>query len=267
MSKARLPYKSAHDRLKEAASSVSLPGAAIVIPPAPVAEPTSVWQIVVAGTIDPRQHAVEWYQTIGCLSSAEEFARAKQSLVAVIVPENAAAGPQPTVVQFDTGVFAIVANFDRWIIQTSSEDNCKRMLDVASQVFKKLYELPIRAYGINKTFALRLHKLSATQFLADQLASTDLGLPSGKASAQLTHTRRGDESDTMIQLSQSPLGEKWLSVLYNEHHPIRPLQGGYFDLGPLLVAHAEADWKSADNYRTELSECIARAEEKHGDKL
>jgi hypothetical protein len=55
------------------------------------------------------------------------------------------------------------------------------------------------------------------------------------------------------------MNEKWLSVMYNQHHPTTG-NIGYFDLGKLLQDNAKSDWDGASKYATDLAEAIEIAE-------
>ena len=216
------------------------------------------WQIVVTGTIDTRQHSPNWYRLIECISEAE-LEEAKKTLTVVQVPIPAPAtgvGRQPNVCQFDTGQFAIIVVPDRWIIQTIHEHQRARIAEVASIVFRRLNEIYVSAFGVNRLRAVRTHPLLSKQFLADRLARTGLAFPAGKGSGQVTYTLNGDV-DTNITVFPSPVEEHRLTVTYNRHHQIIP-QEGYYDVGEMITKSAEPDWASAADYASQLTEEIQR---------
>src|SRR6185437_16002494 len=123
MAKAR-----ANERLKAATDAVDFPRPDSLFPIQELSP--DVWQVVVTGTIDPRQHVPEWYHLIGCLSD-EELVLAKKSAVIVSIPPQMVP-MQANTCQFDAGPFEIIAVQDKWTIQTVTENNRSRMLDIAS---------------------------------------------------------------------------------------------------------------------------------------
>ena len=252
-------------RLREAASGVDLK-----MPQVPVvAHPKEVdlWQIVVTGTIDPRQFGPLWFQLIGCINE-QEFLAAQRSLVVVGIPPQGqsplpmGAIPPINLCQFDVGPFAVIVTADRWTIQTASEDQRGRILDVTVVVFRKLNEIYVNAFGVNRLFGVSTSTSTAKEFLASKVAAADFGLPEGNAESQISYTQHRPDFDTMIQLTASPLDPRRVNILYNRHHPIKTPAQGYFDVGEMLIDVAESDWNSALEYRTRLGESIARAERK-----
>ncbi|HEX4125660.1 MAG TPA: hypothetical protein VHY37_13105 [Tepidisphaeraceae bacterium] len=255
--------KSGAERIKEAAESVVLPEVSAGISATPMAVPVDARQVVVVGNIDPRQHHPYWYRQIDVITD-DELALGLKTLVAVVPPPTPGAS-QASFVQFDVGAFTIIVVPDKWTIQTIVEANRSRMLDVVSLVFdKKLYELPISAFGINRNWTVKLESITASQFLGDKLLETDLALPRGNAGGQLSFTNHSAEFDTNYTLLPSPENEKWLHIAYNRHHPIQKGTGKphYFKLGDLIKDKAELDWQSAVQYGLDLKDCVERAERK-----
>jgi hypothetical protein len=234
------------DRLKAAASTVNFPQARAVIPPPPV----DLWQIVVVGMIDVRQHHPLWYELIGCISPAEKIAGLK-SQVAIVLPSAPGMPMQGTLMQFDVGGFAIICTPDKWTIQTSDDANRSRILTIATTIFRKLNEISIVAYGINRTMSVDTGKTSGKQFLSDKVAGIGLGLERGNSECQIVYTTHLGDSDTTVQIAPSSVGERGLHVFYNRNHPIGP-QVGYYDLGDMLILNGENDWKMAEKYRKDL---------------
>ena len=248
---------SALELLRAATAPVELPSSASVVPPSPPQD-QDLWQIVVVGTIDPRQHHPSWYRLIDCISESE-LDTAKQTATIVIMPPQT--GPRFDVVQFDVGPFAVIAMQDRWTIQTVTKGNRERIVRVASAVFTKLNEIYVSAFGINRKFALPLRSATARQFIATRLTATDLALPSGDAEGELNYKVHGEGTDTTIRILPSPSSERWLEVFFNRHHPI--LLGkvlGYFDVGKAITDNAERDWAQASQYSESLENSIKRTE-------
>ncbi len=217
-------------------------------------KPLEAWHIAVRGTIDLRVHHPEWYRRIGCISDSELDEGMKSLLM--VGDQHKQAG----VMQFDVGRFAINVIPDRWMVQTVTEANCDRLIEVAVEVFKHLQGISLTAYGINKTLILELKTKSAKQFLADQLLGSKLALQPGNADAFLAYAARHDDADTQIWFNQSTASEKWLVVDHNRHHPIDPPSRDV-DLGSKLQQHAKADWITATNYRAKLALAIGEGEE------
>jgi hypothetical protein len=249
------------DPVRLAASMVKVPGSELLIPAAAAPQPIELWQLVVTGNIDARQHHPLWYHIIECINK-DELEYAKQTLVAVGLPTvvGQATMSQTSMCQFDAGPFSVITVADKWTIQTAKRENCGRMINVASVVFKKLNELYVSAYGVNKLFDLKLSSTTSGQFLSDRISSAGLAIKKGKGSGQITHTQNLNGSDVLIQLSQSPTGDRWLHVLHNRHHPLVYDEAKYIDLGELLNQNAESDWSSASQYGSELAEQLAHAE-------
>lgn len=243
------------DRLRAAAEKVQFAPAKIEITARDAAEH---WQIVVTGTIDTRQHSPQWYRLIECISESE-LEEAKKTLTVVQVPlppTGTGVAQQPNVCQFDIGQFAIIVVPDRWIIQTIHEGQRGRIAEVASTVFRKLNEIYVSAFGVNRLKALRTHPLPSKQFLMDRLVRTGLAFPAGKGGGQVTYTLNG-EVDTNITVAPSPIEEHRLTVMYNRHHQI-VIQEGYYDVGEMITKSAEPDWVSASDYASRLTEEIQR---------
>jgi len=244
--------KGASDRLKAATESV------VALPAVGPIEPVDIWQIVVVGNIDFRQHHPYWYKYIGCLTDAE-LVVANKSLTAL--PNILGQNPPGGLVQFDAGAYSLTVVSDKWMIQTTIESNVGRIVDVVSVVFdKRLDDTGVNAYGINKIWCAKLAGITAKQLLANKLSATDLALPKGNAEANLVYNRHFEDSSTAIHLSPSVFGDGYLLVMYNRHHPIEKQPEGFhrFDLGKLVKENADSDWKSAADYAAELNDCIAR---------
>jgi hypothetical protein len=261
MERKNTPHPVPSDLIKQAAAG-ALPSLASNAPTPTAAHPIEVWQIVVVGNIDLRQHHPYWYRQIEAITESE-MAAAIKSLQALIVPTPPGAPPQATFLQFDIGEFIVNVIADRWIIQTDKEAVCPRMVAVASLVFKKLWEISITAFGVNRTWTLKLSTVTAAQFLGDRLRQTDLALPAGKSSGQFFFADIAADFTTNYTLLPSPVNDKSLLVTYNRHHAIVKAAGkpNYFDLGDLINGCAESDWKSAIQYRAELERCVVKAEE------
>jgi hypothetical protein len=248
------------DRIKQAVSKVNLnrPDTMVAI------APLDIWQIVVVGNIDPRQHFPHWYRLIESITD-EELATALKMLTAVAVPGpmDARMPKQVFLLHFVVGYFDILVTQDRLLVHTANENNCNRMLDVASNVFKRLNEISIVAYGINRELSLKMDKMTAKTFLANTLSSSDLALPKGPAEGQIIYALHLGSTDTLITLVPFPPAGQWLHIVYNCQHNIsRPSNSlpTYFDLGQLIRDNANSDWKSATQYGSDLAGCVRRAQ-------
>ena len=104
----------------EQAGALVLPKPEIVIPvPA-----TDLWQIVVIGAIDTRQHSPQWYRIIEAITD-NELKSAMTTLAGVIfpvLPTSMTLGvpPPPAFGQFDVGPFAISVVPDKWTVNVQS---------------------------------------------------------------------------------------------------------------------------------------------------
>jgi hypothetical protein len=147
------------------------------------------------------------------------------------------------------------------MIQTVTESNCDRIIEVAAIVFRRLNEISLTAYGINKSMVLELEKRTAKQFLANQLIGANLALRKCDGEARMFFVEHREDGDTQIWLHPSPAGERWLNVEHNEHHPITTAGASeYFDLGAMLNRDAKADWKTASRYGDDLAKAIAEGD-------
>lgn len=262
MSKRPIPN---YDRIADAMSNVGLPSLQQMIPPAAPPEPVDIWQIVVVGTIDARQHHPQWYRMIGCIDDGELKA-ALSTLAMGVIPTSPGMPVQVSVCQFAVRSIILIVQPDRWVIQTFDKDQCNRIIEVASLVFRTLNEIGIVAYGINKLWGLKLGRLSARRFLTDKLAAADLALPTGDTEATITYAQHSpDFSDTVIQLSPLAGNEQWLTIAYNRNHSVAEKNKkagvtGYFDLGKMILDDAQSDWQVASDYGSALAQCVKRSE-------
>src|SRR5580692_2634049 len=131
MAKTSSEKRDIRDRVASAIASIELPKAHSVIP---AEHEPDLWQIVVIGTIDPRQHQPGWYRLIGCLSDEEQKV-ANRSLLVVGFPTQLGLASQAGTCQFDAGPFSVTVTPDRWVIQTLKENEREKITEVAIRVF------------------------------------------------------------------------------------------------------------------------------------
>ncbi len=243
----KTPKLTAFEKLKEAAAATIVP--TIQPPLAMTVQQSSpnLWQIVLAGTIDPRQHHPLWYQLIGAITPEEaKDAQTKSPSMS---------GPNLSL--FDVGAFAVISTPDQWAIQTVTEANRSRMIDVAARVLIKLNEITVRAFGINRQAAIPVQNLTAQGLLTSAVSLTHWPLPSGQpVGAAIVYSTHSDLYDTHIQIS--PADNSLLAMTFNRSYPIRPPSPPtnlvqYVDVAKLIRENAEPAWNDAAKYVVQLS--------------
>jgi hypothetical protein len=248
------------DAIKRAASAVELFSEPLVVPDAGPREPETYWQIVITGALDARQFGPNWFRIIGLIDENEAEVGLK-SMTAVTVPNAPGVQAPANLMQFDVGAFAGAVVHDRWAIQTVKEENRQRIVDIAATVFTRLNEVYVSAFGINRNWVQKLSKLTARNFLGTKLSNAGLAFPKGDASGQISYECKIGESRTTIQLAPAGPDDKWLGVFYNRHHPINyPDKFTYVDVGTQIREAADVDWKTAEQYGSDLAAQIKLTE-------
>jgi hypothetical protein len=210
-----------------------------------------MWQIVVAGNMDPRQHVPQWYQLIGCINSDETKAGVATFGLGV-----------QSEFLFDVGAFAISVDAHKWTISSIHPENRARMVQIASVVFDRLKELAIPAYGINRWIILKPGMSRPDRIVANMIAEAAMGFSRGEATCQIDFRKTEDKFETYVKVAPSVIALDELVVIYNRHHPIPP-QSGYYDVGPMIQRDAEPAWQAADEYGHAFSERLKGASEAH----
>jgi hypothetical protein len=240
-------------RLLGAVDSVLAPSLP-AIPPAPLLK--EAWSIVVAGNIDPRQHHPLWYQQIGCLS--EEECKAAMAKPLAITPPFAT---------FDTGTLLVVAQEDRWHIQTSDPNSRARLIEITDTVFKKLWEAPVIAFGINCRLFSKTRAMNVTPILTKKLLGAGLGLPlDASADTKIVWSAPTTDYTSTASIGTMPIAQDHVLITYDRHHPIpRSPELKYFDLGEFVAKFAMRAWDDARAFLSGVVDEINRsAELNHG---
>jgi hypothetical protein len=207
---------------------------------APVLE--SHWYIVVIGNIDFRQHNPLWYKLIGAIND-DEFLRGQKTFV--INPPPSGVG-----FRFDVGDFSLHCGPDRWEIASKYVAKRARMIDIATLVFKKLWEISVGAYGFHSQLNLPTEAPDVQQILYRRMLASNLNLPdfSDKVECQymLKNEVRDHSSATIIQMNGSPLKTSDLIFTYVQEYSVGQ-QIGYYDIGEIMRPKAEPAWQKADD--------------------
>jgi hypothetical protein len=208
---------------------------------APVLE--SHWYIVVVGNIDFRQHTPLWYSLIGAINE-QEFGQAQKTFLV---------NPPPTMIgfRFDVGDFSLNCQPDRWEIASKYRQKRDRMIDVASLVFKKLWEISVRAYGLHSQLNLPTEARDAQRVLSERMSLTGLGFPDFKDSVECQYVLKNEAKDhssaTVINITGSPLKKSDIVLTYVQEYSVAQ-QPGYYDIGEMIRPKAEPGWQSADDF-------------------
>jgi hypothetical protein len=190
----------------------------------PVARPTSLYNIVVLGTMNPRLHHPLWYRMQGCITEEEEKAAADITIVKPLA-------------QFSAGRMTIICTDDRWEIRTHNEKLRERLLDIASIVFTKLYETQIVAIGFNTLADLIAGVPSVPRVLGRLGGELSLGFePADNLACEFGFRKRESLKMTVAAVLASSIHDTMVHVRYNSHHDMKPTSG-YYDLAPILQEH------------------------------
>ena len=213
------------------------PSATPAIAPAPPV-PRNTWSIAVSGAMDPRQHHPFWYKTIGALSENE----AKKVHVAA----------SPFHVQFEAPEYMIAVTRDRWDIATYSEKHLRRIEQVTEKVFQKLSEVPVLAFGVNRTIHADTKAKSVAKVLGQFLVDADMGFPDAdRRDCSISYVATSEDMTTNITIGQSVVAENKVGIDYNRHHAFKGT-GEYIDLGPEIRKHTGPDWESGSAFTSKL---------------
>jgi hypothetical protein len=228
----RIPFEKIGEAIKQFGKSAAA---------APVLE--SHWYIVVVGNIDFRQHTPLWYKLIDAINE-DEF-KSAEATFSVNPP------PQMMGFRFDVQDFSLNCGPDRWEISTKNKAKRSRLIDVASIVFKRLWEISIVAYGFHSQLNFPTNKSDVRRFLAEIMSSAGWGFRELTEDAECQYTVKngaGDHSTAAIaNVMGSPLKKSDLVLTYVREYSIGQ-QTSHYDLGELLRPKAEPGWAEADDF-------------------
>lgn len=209
---------------------------------------SDIISIVVLGPMNPRIHNAHWYRAIGAIDENE----LQSSLV-----DPAGSIVSPAFSQFRFSInptIAIICTTERWEIQSDSEKIWERMTKIASTVFAKLSETPIKIYALNTQKHVPTKSTSVKDVLADAIVKMNLGFPNGKSLASVIQiTAIEDDHKVMATAQPSVNNEMSVFVAYNSEYeaPTAPA-GGYFDLGRLMSMRLPNHRASADKFTNDV---------------
>lgn len=203
----------------------------------PLDSPTgqNLYTIVIAGQMNPSIHHPTWYSANNLITDSENE-QALSDLVCL-----------PPVSQFSTDSIAVKCEQTRWKIQTVGEGNTPRIVRIASEVFNRLDETPVGAFGLNIDSHRLMQGVDVASRLADLVSSLALGLPAlqdqATNSAKIQWTSSAGLTALNMRIEPSPRDKEAVFVGLNYHHRIDPNSSGQqFDLGVLLEEAAETDF-------------------------
>ncbi len=199
------------------------------------------FSVVAVGPMNPRLHHPLWYRLIGAISEEEEAAAVASSNLILIQPlgrfELAASG------------ITVQCQESRWEVIATQPSQRERIKDIASIVFKKLYETPITIFGFNNNFEVETSVTNVRRCLADSVVSLDLGFGAeGDGSCTIRFSDLQKTRRTQISIGPSELSQDVLSFGFNSQYNTRDEVGkdpGYFDLGDLIARHYNSDYEVA----------------------
>lgn len=203
----------------------------------PLDSPTgqNLYTIVIAGRMNPSIHHPTWYSANNLITDSENE-RALTDLICL-----------PPVSQFTTDSIAVQCEPTRWKIQTVGEGNTPRIVRIASEVFNRLDQTPVSAFGLNIDSHRLVEGIDVGSRLADLVSSLALGLPAlqdqATNSAKIQWTSSAGLTAVNVRLEPSPRDKEAVFVGLNYHHRIDPNSSGqHFDLGALVEEAAQTDF-------------------------
>jgi hypothetical protein len=238
------------ETIKQIGKSVPMPPVAFSL--------ESHWYLVVAGHIDYRQHTPLWYKLIDAIND-EEFENAKRTLLF---------NPPPTMIgiRFDAGDFSLNCQPDRLELATKYKAKRSRLIDVASLVFKKLWEITTIAYGFHSQLVLPTRLSDAPRTLYERMSPANIGLSDFNDRIDIEYkvkNTKSDSSATLITVGGSPFSRSDIILTCVKEYAVGE-QKGYYDISDLMRPKAEADWQAADDLGVVIVNTIdGQAGEKH----
>ncbi len=130
------------------------------------------FSVVVAGAMNPSIHHPVWYRHVGLLSEEEER-EAIEGRQALLVPL-----PAP-MAQFETGLFQVSCQQNRWQILTANLAATDRIVSIAEKLFDEILpHTPVTQFGYNFDFVFDVAKGGVGRALGRLLCTIpfDLGI-------------------------------------------------------------------------------------------
>ena len=110
------------------------------------------FSVVVTGAMNPSIHHPVWYRHVGLLSEQEER-EAIEGKQALLIPL-----PAP-MAQFETGLFQVSCQQNRWQILTANHAATDRIVSIAETLFDEILpHTPVTQFGYNFDFVFDIAK-------------------------------------------------------------------------------------------------------------
>ena len=130
------------------------------------------FSVVVTGAMNPSIHHPVWYRHVGLLSEQEER-EAIEGKQALLIPL-----PAP-MAQFETGLFQVSCQQNRWQILTANHAATDRIVSIAETLFDEILpHTPVTQFGYNFDFVFDIAKGGVGRVLGRLLCAMpfDLGI-------------------------------------------------------------------------------------------
>jgi hypothetical protein len=194
------------------------------------------FSIVVIGAMNPPIHHPLWYRHINAISEEEEKAAAEWHALVVI----------SQFAQLRIHDINIVCQSDRWEINTRTESQRQRMLDIACAVFTRLDETPVSRFGLNTKVDRTTAVADVNGKLAGMLAGLGFGFDAARAKKCMIRysVAEGDHSAN-IDITSSLSHQGAIAVAYNTEYEPKVSVGINFDLSAMFRARFDVDHRAA----------------------
>ena len=198
---------------------------------------SDVYNIVVAGAMNPRIHHPSWYELVGLLTPEQ----AKEALA------SSATFGLPGIAQLSVPSLGLTINCNpqQWTILTEDRGKTGLLQSITYKVFDELLKhTPVSAYGFNIIYQRETRCPNVGKFLADLIAGSRLGLPADEAEVTLRRSLGDHKGQVIIQ--KSPHGKGTISLSFNHEYSTASSQGQFFMMGERVPAQFEAAMADVD---------------------
>ena len=217
-----------------------------------MAEESEFYGIVIIGKMNPRIHHPAWYLMF-------ELIDEKEADVATSSKETFCT---PPIAQIDAGAFNIICQENRWEVQTSTPSLLKRLQEIPAKVFDELLNhTPLSALGFNFNFAKTTKCENVEEYLAECVASTDLGLSNDSLHSGEIVLRRLVDSQRHVVVKITGSSEHLVNVHNNYEYKFQQQEMKSFNLGETISTRYDDDYSNAVAQTASIVNAINKSNE------
>ncbi|MFZ0962453.1 MAG: hypothetical protein WAO35_16265 [Terriglobia bacterium] len=186
--------------------------------PDQVLPPRESYMVVVAGTMKPAIHHVQWYRKINAIDDND--------LAAALRSPTGVTTPIVSQLQFGSPILTITCNPVQWSILSNHASSWERMLRTSSLVFAKENDPTLTSYVFVSQRHIDTKASDLKALLATCLVDLHLGFPVGKSSGSNISLAIEEEGlTTATSIQTSVLGDHTVFGFYNHQYETNDISG------------------------------------------